>query len=62
MSYWGTREDANGDRHIVPCEENGEPVGDHRPAADCTCMPRKDLDSRGILYIHNDTERGGADA
>jgi hypothetical protein len=60
MSYWGTIEDRDGNRHIVPCTEDGTVLGGHIADIGClVCPPRKDRDSKGIIYVHDDPQRGG---
>lgn len=61
MSHWGTLEDRDGDRHIVPCTKDGTVLGPHMASVHCVCGPRKDHDSKGILYVHDDAEHGGSE-
>lgn len=61
MSHWGTLEDRSGDRHIVPCMKDGTVLEPHCADINCACHPRKDHDSKGLLYVHSDPKRGGSD-
>lgn len=62
VSHWGVLEDHHGDRHIIPCTKEGIRLEPHQADVECICRPRRDHDSKGILYIHNDPERGGTNA
>jgi hypothetical protein len=61
VSHWGTLDDIAGARHVVPCTSDGTVLAPHSASVACSCIPRKDYDSKGVLYVHDDPARGGSE-
>lgn len=59
MSEWGVwKSMLASEFHIVPCDSDGNVLGDHNCSIDCFCQPKPTfVESRVIL--HHDPKRGG---
>jgi len=47
--------------HVLPCTDAGEVLPPHESDPQCVCKPYLD-DKKGGFWVHNDRERGGANA
>jgi hypothetical protein len=66
MSEWGIFtvmdcQSGEWSRHIAPCDAKGMILRPHIGAVDCECRPTPDPECPAN-WIHNDPERGGANA
>lgn len=53
MPEWGAFESFDGERHVAPCDEDGNVIGGHILARYCWCNPVEDRARRDIV-IHSD--------
>jgi len=58
---WGVVTSDEGELHVMPCDEDGGLLPEHVLSTHCYCGPRQDVEVE-CLWIHQDPERGGADA
>jgi hypothetical protein len=62
MSMWGCVSGDDGWLHIVPVSDDGKILEPHICESYCKCGPQPDEECPDSMLVHQDHERGGANA